>query len=138
MAGDDIQRIESKLDTVNDDVRALTGAIHEQSLAIVKLCEQMNSSMDAIGRAHSRIDTVDGKVESLRDLPTKMEYLEKRVEHHATEIETLNTAVVNNSGRVSQREAVAATIQRFSPWLAIGAVVSALALLGAASKLMGN
>lgn len=135
---DDIQRIENKLDTVNDDVRALTAAIHEQSVSIVRLCEQMKSSTEAVGRAHSRIDGVNDKVESLRDLPTKMGYLEKQVEHHATEIETLHASVVTNSDRVGQREAVAATMQKFSPWLAIGAVVSALALLGAASRLMGN
>ncbi len=93
---DDIQRIENKLDTVNDDVRALTAAIHEQSVSIVRLCEQMKSSTEAVGRAHSRIDVVNDKVEQLRDLPTRMDYLEKQCEHNSVEIDGLQLTAAGN------------------------------------------
>lgn len=131
---DSADRIEKKLDLVNSDVRELTKAIHEQSVSIVRLCEQMKSSTEAVGRAHSRIDTVNDRVESLRDLPARIDYIEKQVDHHGTEIETLNAVTVGNANRVSQREAVGATLTRFSPWLVLGAVITALAVLGAVNK----
>lgn len=130
MGTDTTDRIEEKLDIVNGEVRALVGAIHEQSLSIVKLCEQMKSSTEAVGRAHGRIDTVNDKVEVLRELPTRIDYIEKQVEHHTTEIETLNAATVGNTTR-------AATLTRFAPWLAIGAVASALIVLGGVFKAFG-
>lgn len=137
MGNDTTDRIEEKLDIVNGEVRALVGAIHEQSLSIVRLCEQMKSSTEAVGRAHGRIDTVNDKVERLGELPTRINYIEKQVEHHSSEIEALNTATVGNANRVTQREAVGATLTRFAPWLVVGAVASALIVLGGVFKAFG-
>lgn len=134
---DAIDRIEKKVDSVNSEIRALIGGIHEQSLSIVKLCEQMKSSTEAVGRAHGRIDSVNDKVEVLRELPARMDCLEKQVDHQGRELGRLSTATVGNANRVTQREAVSATLTRFAPWLVIGAVASALIVLGGVLKVFG-
>lgn len=114
--GDSSERIENKIDTVNESILAL-------NISIVKLCEQMRSSTEAVGRAHDRIDKLGSKVEELRDLPMRIKYLEKQ-------IEAISVATAGNSDRVSRREAIGATLTRFSPWLVLGAGVTVLAVLG--------
>ena len=132
------ERLENKVDSIDDGLRKLITAIHEQSVSIVRLCEQMKSSTEAVGRAHSRIDGINDKVEALRDLPARFDYLEKRVDTVVEGVEQTAATAASTSNKVSKSQGSAETLTRFSPWLIIGAVVTALALLGTVSKLING
>ena len=134
-ANDFTGRIEKKLDFVNRDVRELTSAIHEQSLAIVKLCEQMHHSTEAISRAHSRIDEVDKKVEALRDCPTKIDYLEKRIDHIALDIDSVRDTASGSEVKIATTNGAAGLLSKVWPFLVTGAVLAAAGLI---SKIGGK
>lgn len=130
MTTENVERIENKLDTVNSDVKQLTRAIHEQSVSIVRLCEQMNNSTEALGRAHHRIDTVGSRVEKLRDLPTKVEYLERRVGVVEKRQEKAITETVGNSVRIAEGAGAKEIIHKWGLYLIMGIVLAAMGIIG--------
>ena len=138
----DVSRIEEKVDAVNVDMRQLITGIHEQSLAIVKMTEQMKHTTEAISRAHNRIDDMDTKVDVLRDLPAKFNFLEKRVDALDDKISKVGDSAGGNSNKLAAAQGATGVISRFGPWMMIGAVVCSLgailALLGAAKKLFSD
>jgi outer membrane murein-binding lipoprotein Lpp len=123
-------RIEEKVDQTNSDVRELIRAIHEQSVAMVRLTEQMKNSQEAVDRAHKRIDTVSGKVEELHDLPLRVAYMEKNIasieqKHGATEGKT-----VENMMDLARRAGSTSILQKYGWFIFLGALVLGLAAVG--------
>lgn len=129
-AGDNTDRIEDKLDLVNLDIRELTKAIHEQSVSIVRLCEQMNHSTEALGRAHHRIDSVHERVEMLRDLPTRMDYLEKRVEAVEHRQELSGDQSTGNALELAKSLGMRQAVSKLWPYIILGSVIVALGIIG--------
>lgn len=131
-------RLEGKLDGMTADVRGLTAAIHEQSLAIVKLVQQMEHTTEAIGRAHSRVDDVNSKIDLLQDLPVRVDYLERRVSTVEKQSETYRDRIADSKNRITGISATGKTISNFWPVIVSGSVIAALAVIGLASKYINS
>lgn len=125
-----IDRIEDKLDVVNTDVRELTKAIHEQSVSIVRLCEQMNHSTEALGRAHHRIDAVNERVEVLRDVPARVDYLEKRVETIENRQQSAGDQATGNALKIAESLGGRQVVNKWGLYIALGLVIVALGIIG--------
>ncbi len=125
-----IQRIENKVDTTNNDVRELIKAIYEQSVSITRLTEPRTTSTEAVDRAHKRIDAVNEKVESLRDLPVEVEYIKKHIETIEKKQGNTEGKTVENMIDLARRSGSVSVFQKYGWFIFLGMLVIGLAAVG--------